>query len=159
MLKYNGYEIVLQEIPDEITLAFNICNCPRHCEGCHSEYLWGDSPTILKDDVMDIIKEHLDEISCVCFMGGDQELDELLHITVDIKFQFPQLKVGLYSGADQLPPLTLSIFDYIKIGHYDKERGGLNSKTTNQQMFRMNFTLEDITWRFWPNANPNLECL
>ena len=159
MLKYNGYEIVLQEIPDEITLAFNICNCPHHCEGCHSDYLWGDSPTILKDDVMDIIRNHLDEISCVCFMGGDQELKELIDISVDIKYQFLGLKVGIYSGADKLPPLAYQIFDYVKVGHYDQNLGGLISRTTNQRMYRNTIKTEDITWRFCPNANPNLECL
>ena len=42
MLKYVNTDIVFQEIPDEVTLAVNISNCPCRCPGCHSEYLWED---------------------------------------------------------------------------------------------------------------------
>ena len=42
MLKYVNTGIVFQEIPDEVTLAINISNCPCHCPGCHSHYLWED---------------------------------------------------------------------------------------------------------------------
>ena len=30
MLKYANYDIVFQEVPDEVTLAINISNCPNH---------------------------------------------------------------------------------------------------------------------------------
>ena len=33
MLNYYNYDIVCQEIPDEITLAINITGCPNHCQG------------------------------------------------------------------------------------------------------------------------------
>ena len=36
MLKYAGYDIVFQEIPDEVTLAISLTNCPNRCPGCHS---------------------------------------------------------------------------------------------------------------------------
>lgn len=42
MLKYVNTGVVFQEIPDEVTLAVNISNCPCRCPGCHSRYLWGD---------------------------------------------------------------------------------------------------------------------
>ena len=42
MLKYVDTKVVFQEIPDEITLAINISNCPCHCPGCHSSYLAED---------------------------------------------------------------------------------------------------------------------
>ena len=42
MLKYVNTDVVFQEIPDEVTLAINISNCPCHCPGCHSRYLWED---------------------------------------------------------------------------------------------------------------------
>ena len=29
MLKYANFDIVFQEVPDEVTLAINISNCPR----------------------------------------------------------------------------------------------------------------------------------
>ena len=42
MLRYADYDIVFQEIPDEVTLAINLSNCPNHCKGCHSAYLMED---------------------------------------------------------------------------------------------------------------------
>ena len=39
MLKYAGYDIVFQEIPDEVTLALNLSGCPNGCPGCHSPHL------------------------------------------------------------------------------------------------------------------------
>ena len=40
MLKYANFDIVFQEVPEEVTLAINISNCPNQCPGCHSKYLW-----------------------------------------------------------------------------------------------------------------------
>ena len=37
MLKYVDYDIAFQEIPDEVTLAINLSNCP-HRAGCHSPH-------------------------------------------------------------------------------------------------------------------------
>ena len=42
MLKYAGYDIVFQEIPDEVTLALNLSGCPNGCPGCHSPHLQRD---------------------------------------------------------------------------------------------------------------------
>ena len=37
--KYLDTQIVFAEIPDEITLAINITNCPFRCPDCHSPEL------------------------------------------------------------------------------------------------------------------------
>ena len=44
MLKYvpQMTSVVLEEIPDRVTLAVDISNCPGHCEGCHSPFLRED---------------------------------------------------------------------------------------------------------------------
>lgn len=42
MLKYVSYDIVFQEIPDEVTLAINLSRCPNRCPGCHSPHLRDD---------------------------------------------------------------------------------------------------------------------
>ena len=47
MLKFYNYDIVCQEIPDEVTLAINITGCPIHCPGCHSTWLWEDCGDVL----------------------------------------------------------------------------------------------------------------
>ncbi len=47
-------------------------------------------------------------------------------------------------------PDNISSFDYIKLGPYVKEKGGLRSKNTNQLFFQIdNGTAIDITHVFW----------
>ena len=52
--------------------------------------------------------------------------------------------------------LGISIFDYIKLGPYKKELGGLDNKNTNQRLYmkvdgnELNATFIDITSKsFW----------
>ena len=72
MLKYVNTGIVFQEIPDEVTLAINISNCPCHCPGCHSYYLWDDVGLPLNTEAIDdFVKTFGSDITCISFMGGD----------------------------------------------------------------------------------------
>lgn len=159
MLKYIGSEVVFREIPDEISLAINITNCPIHCPDCHSKKLWEDIGDELTWDELDgLIKEN-PGITCVLFMGGDADLEEVARLALAIKESHP-LKVALYSG-NQLSKLKkklhrkLALFDYIKTGPFIKERGPLNVKTTNQRLYETNWPLwnwnilKNITNKFW----------
>ena len=150
MLKYVDTKIVFQEIPDEITLAINISGCPCNCKGCHSSYLAQDigEPLDLQH-LTDLIDSNRG-ISCVCIMGGDANPSEVDDIAQDIKEYYPELKVGWYSGRQELSKdIELSNFDYIKLGPYIEEFGPLNSKTTNQRFYKVNGKeLIDITSRF-----------
>lgn len=74
MLKYVNTGIVFQEIPDEVTLAINISNCPCRCPGCHSYYLWEDIGLPLDTEAIDAFVEKFGtDITCISFMGGDAE--------------------------------------------------------------------------------------
>ena len=74
MLKYVNTGVVFQEIPDEVTLAINISNCPCHCPGCHSRYLWDDIGMPLDTDAIDaFIERYGNDITCLSFMGGDAD--------------------------------------------------------------------------------------
>ncbi len=155
MLKYVDSKVVFAEIPDEITLAINISNCPCHCEGCHSSYLAEDIGIILDKDVLfHLLKLHKG-ITTVCFMGGDAEPYQVLTLAREIKENFKDLKVGWYSGRDYISKdINLENFNYIKYGHYDKDKGPLNSKTTNQVMLEIDVIQgkvfkKDITAKFW----------
>lgn len=61
------------------------------------------------------------------------------------------LKTCLYSGAST-PSAFCPLFpllDYLKIGAYDEQRGGLDSPTTNQRFYQVkNGLLEDKTYLF-----------
>ena len=156
-LKYLGYSIVFQEVPDEVTLALNISGCPHKCEGCHSKYLWEYDGHYVSDDLEDLIKKYQGLITCVCFMGGDQNMSELSRLTHTVKKY--NLKTALYSGSDN-DGISFTIlyktFDYIKLGHYDQTLGGLNKKTTNQRMYqRVDDAWEDITYKFWKEDRHN----
>ena len=77
MLKYSETEVTFREVPDEISLVINITNCPYHCPGCHSKHLWEDTGERLTPDKLCDLIDNNEGISCVCFMGGDSDLEEL----------------------------------------------------------------------------------
>ena len=81
MLKYTDTEVVFKEVPDEITLAINISGCPIHCPGCHSKELWKNIGDELNEESLEklIIKNR--GISCIGFMGGDNEPKEVERLT------------------------------------------------------------------------------
>lgn len=151
MLMYKGYTIALQEVPDEISLAINISNCPHHCPDCHSKYLWDDEGALpLKDNLLALLEEYGKMITCVCFMGGDSNIDELMNYVKFVR-NFG-LKVAIYSGNNTNEAFApyLSFINYLKLGEYNSAKGGLNLPTTNQRFYRIeNNQLIDITSRFW----------
>ena len=158
-LKYLGYSVVFQEVPDEVTLAINISGCPHKCEGCHSKYLWEYEGNYISDDLEGLIEKYKGLITCVCFMGGDQNPQELSNLLTIVRSY--KLKTALYTGCDQLSDLSIWILaklDYCKLGHYNDNLGGLDKSTTNQRMFKWNNSTdkwEDITYKFWKEDKIN----
>ena len=137
-LKYLSYSVVLQEVPDEISLAINISDCPYKCKGCHSKELWEYNGSYLIDDIDILLDKYDGLISCVCFMGGDQNEEDLI-VCLD-RVRNRNLKSCLYTGNNSIKNLSckvISKLDYIKIGRYIEELGGLNCKTTNQKMYNL----------------------
>ena len=93
MLKYVNTDIVFQEIPDEVTLAVNISNCPCRCPGCHSQYLWQDVGEPLTMQAIDgFVKRYGRDITCICLMGGDAEHDCVNKLAEYIHQQYPLRK-------------------------------------------------------------------
>lgn len=157
MLKYVDTKVVFAEIPDEITLAINISGCPCNCKGCHSSYLAKDIGEPLDLQHLTNLIDSNKGISCVCIMGGDANPSEVDNIAQDIKEYYPELKVGWYSGRQELSKnIELGNFDYIKLGPYIEEFGPLNSKTTNQRFYKVSDgELVDITSKFWKHETEN----
>lgn len=164
MLKYVDTRVVFAEIPDEITLAINISNCPCHCNGCHSSYLTEDIGERLKMSTLLHLCDRNEGITCVAFMGGDSEPEDINFLASVIKKMKSELKTAWYSGRQELSKeIDLKNFDYIKLGPYIEEFGPLNSKTTNQRFYRVHkkvvsgieeYELEDETDKFW---NKNID--
>lgn len=157
MLKYVDTKVVFAEIPDEITLAINISGCPCNCKGCHSSYLAKDIGEPLDLQHLTNLIDSNKGISCVCIMGGDANPSEVDDIAQDIKEYYPELKVGWYSGRQELSKnIELGNFDFIKLGPYIEEFGPLNSKTTNQRSYKVSDgELVDITSKFWKHETEN----
>lgn len=153
MLKYVNTGIVFQEIPDEVTLSVNISNCPCHCKGCHSKYLWKDTGALLTTEAIDgLMRKYGHDITCLCFMGGDAEPDGVSSLAVYVKKAYPDINVGWYSGrTDAVSTTDCSPFDYIKTGPYIESAGGLKNPSTNQRLYRHNAdgSMTDITHMFW----------
>lgn len=153
MLKFVNTGIVFQEIPDEVTLAINLSNCPCRCPGCHSHYLWDDIGTCLTEQALDQMIEGISkDITCVCFMGGDVDPTRVNELARYIHRKHPAFKVGWYSGRLRVPSaVDKTDFDYIKIGPYIAHLGPLNKPTTNQRLYKRqpDNSFADITSRFW----------
>lgn len=135
MLKYHSSYIGFREIPDEITLCINISNCPNNCKGCHSPWLLEDVGTPLTYlELMRLIEANKG-ITCVSFMGGDREPWEIYRLARLIKEEFPELKTAWYSGKEYSKDLETTNLNYIKVGPYIQDRGGLDSPNTNQILY------------------------
>ena len=153
MLRFVNTGIVFQEIPDEVTLAINISNCPCRCPGCHSKYLWEDSGTPLDANAIDgFVAQYGHDITCLAFMGGDNEPQGVNQLAQYIHDKYPQYRVAWYSGRLRVPSsVNKADFDYIKVGPYIHHLGPLNKPTTNQRLYKRqpDGSFADITSRFW----------
>ncbi|VBB46052.1 conserved hypothetical protein [uncultured Paludibacter sp.] len=149
MLKYIDYDIVFQEIPDEVTLAINLTNCPHRCIGCHSSHLCSDIGEVLEEkNLSQLLQKYSDAITCVCFMGGDSDPKEVCRLSnFVLRSTDKKIKTAWYSGFNKLnDPTYADSFNYIKLGEYMEKYGGLNKTTTNQRLYKIeNGEMIDIT--------------
>lgn len=163
MLKYVDTKVVFAEVPDEITLAINISNCPCQCKGCHSPYLTEDVGKPLTPTALRILLKSNKGISCVAFMGGDSNPEYINRLAKWVRInEFRDLRIAWYSGRQELSAdINLENFDYVKLGPYIEELGPLTSETTNQRFYEVQpsgdyvedihsvYRLCDITDKFW----------
>lgn len=134
-MKYISYSVSPSVVPDEVSLCINI----------------SDSTTgkTLDWPTLNTLAYMHQGITCVCLMGGDAEPGKINDLASHLKRH--KFKVCWYSGKQELSPkIDVTNFDYIKLGPYIGELGGLNSSITNQRFFEIiGDTLVDITEKFW----------
>lgn len=138
--------VVLEEIPDRVTLAVEISNCQGNCKGCHSPFLKQDVGEELTHKVMASLIRANFGINCFLFLGEGNDRAALLDAAAYLREAFPQIETALYSGRVEVEDDIYEAFDYVKTGPYLEEFGPLNDKTTNQRLY---YHRVDITSRFW----------
>ena len=148
-MKYLNTMIGFREFPDEISLLINITGCCWHCPGCHSPELWEDIGKKLDYKALIKLIESNKGITCIGFMGGSPKSINILAGIVR-KYN-PKLKIGWYWGGNSIPKnINLNNFNFIKIGPYIEEKGGLDNPNTNQIMYEIiDDKLINITSKFW----------
>ena len=148
MIKYipELTDIVLEEIPDKVTLAVEITNCQGSCPGCHSPFLKLDIGEELTPEIVDRLIADNYGVNCFLLLGEGKDLQALLGIAEHLRKAHPELERAVYSGRVQVEPEIYEAFDYVKVGPYIAAKGPLNSPTTNQRHYHHG---EDITARFW----------
>ena len=126
------FDVVLQEVPGEISLCFSISGCPLQCRGCHSPFLWkkhqGQKFTF--DAYKQLLTQYWGFATCVLFMGGEWHADELIDRLKWAKKM--GYKTCLYTGETEVKAEILEHLTYIKTGPWIQELGGLGSPSTNQ---------------------------
>lgn len=140
-LRYANTQVVFTEVPNEISLAINITGCTIHCKGCHSQWLWSNKgKELTKDELIHLIEKNKG-ITTVLFMGGDDFTKALATLANEVKYRYPNLKIAWYSGRHDLDDSSVkeleTYLDYIKIGPYIKQFGGLDNPKTNQKFYRI----------------------
>ncbi len=134
-MKVASFEIVFQEVPGEVTLALNISGCPNRCKGCHSPHLWEDTGEDLTTELLDaLVDRYFPGITCVCFMGGDQDADYVVSLSQHVHDNYP-LKTAWYTGQN----LQLSESSNLQNFHTDSDDcSGFcrDKKSSNLQIFK-----------------------
>lgn len=137
MLKYLYAKEIFKEVPDEITLGISISGCNIRCKDCNQKELWENVGTPLDvNELTRLLKEH-QGITCVLFLGGEHDLWTLSEL---LNHAHWRIKTAWYCGLDSIPKEYLDIMynlDYLKLGPYIKELGGLDSPTTNQRLYKI----------------------
>ncbi len=136
-MNYSSIQVVLQEVPGEISICFSICGCKIRCKGCHSPILWKEengqqlSIKLYKQTLL----KYKGFASCVLFMGGEWHQKELIDY---LKYaQKEGYKTCLYTGKEHIDKNLLQHLTWIKTGKWIAKKGGLDKPDTNQQFIEV----------------------
>lgn len=140
--------VVLEEIPDRVSLAVDISNCRGNCPGCHSPFLKKDIGRELTPEEIDRLVADNFGVNCFLFLGEGRDPEALLDLADHVRAK--GLEAAVYSGREVVEDIFWDHFDYIKVGPYKEEFGPLNNPATNQRLYRVvDGRPEDVTDRFW----------
>lgn len=147
---YYNFQVVLQEVPGEISLCFNISGCSLYCDDCHSPFLWKKNNGLLLTNAAfkSILKKYQNLATCVLFMGGEWHSSELIEMLKLAKNN--HYKTCLYTGEDSVSEEIKNHLTFLKTGKWQKKLGGLESKLTNQKFINV-LTNQNLNYLFSKN--------
>lgn len=128
---------------------------PPYCEGCHNlELQRFEKPNKSTEDIINSLKPYVDSLYVVTLMGGeplDRSHKLLLELIVELKQQFSDIKVAVYTGYNlsQVPLEILEHIDYVKCGQYqgqNKTPFGSFLASKNQIMYQKSKDTWYIQW-------------
>lgn len=138
-MNFSYPQVVFQEVPNHISLAFSISGCSLGCKGCHSTETWDENfGTELTDEVfINWLNKYKGMVSNILFYGGEWEANRLTELLTIAKQH--DFKTSLYTGLE-LPEINKNILanvTYIKTGKFIKSLGGITSEHSNQFFYDM----------------------
>ena len=153
MLFYTDFCVTHGEVPGESTLCIYISGCQYHCKDCHNPELQrANYGEILSERYYTMLDLYGSQITCICFLGEGESTPKTQkeltsYVAINKKRGY---KSCLYSGKDTGFEEWMVIFDYVKLGSFQRDLGPLTSPTTNQRMLQKTETgYKDVTFRFW----------
>jgi len=131
-MHFSDIQIVLQEVPGEVSICFTITGCDLRCDGCHSPFIWKkkSGTELTKEKYLEVLNLYKGFASCVLFMGGEWHGEELIHNLETAKLM--GYSTCLYTGLEEVDPLIYSQLTWLKTGSWKKDLGGLENELTNQ---------------------------
>ena len=91
MIKYipELTDVVLEEVPDRVTLAVEIPNCQGSCPGCHSSFLKLDLGKELTAAEADRLVEDNFGVNCFLFLGEGNDHEALMKLAAHLRAAHP----------------------------------------------------------------------
>ena len=130
-LSFYTKNVVFQEVPNEISLAFSIAGCKNNCKNCSWKNCNIKAKPLTDELYNKYLKKYQGTVSCILFLGGEwNERDLINKLSLAKQMGY---KTCLYTGQNDVSQNIKNKLDYIKTGPYIEELGGLNSPKTNQR--------------------------
>lgn len=133
VLRFTAEQVVWQEVPGEVSLAYSISGCPLRCPGCHSSDNWdvGRGKPLTAEYLHSRIEQYQGMITCVAFFGGEWIPAALIPLLKLVREA--GLHTCLYSGLVSIAPHVQRELTFLKTGPWIQKLGGLDSPLTNQK--------------------------
>ncbi len=132
-----------------------VAGCSHKCRGCHNPQTWDKNGGILfdenaKNELFEELKK--DYINGITFSGGDplfcDNIDEVTKLAKQIKTNFPNKTIWLYTGYKFEEIKNLEIINYIDVlcdGEFELDKRDVNLPwvgSSNQRVIDVKQTLQ-----------------